>query len=960
MGLDEKLRQAVEGDVFFDRFERGRYATDASIYQVLPKGVVVPKNMADVEATIALCREAGAAIVPRGGGTSQCGQTVNDAVVLDLSKHLHRCLEIDPEAMRAKVQPGLVLDELNRELKPLGLTYPVDVSTASRATIGGMTANNSCGSRSLRYGTSRDNVHAIDAILADGTKRWFGPNDAHVNPSSGDHPNRGDPLSRDLFALGAREARKIAARFPRVSRRVGGYNIDALVPGASGNLAELLVGSEGTLAFFEQIELKLSPLPTEKVLGVCHFPTFHSAMDAAQHIVALGPTSVELFDETLLSLARDIALFQPIIDSFVRGSPAALLIVEFAESDPVENKRRLQGLHDVMAELGFAFGDPGKREGGVVDAIDPAFQSRIVGVRSQGLNIMMSMRSAGKPVSFIEDCCVELKDLAAYTDQLTEIFARHGSQGTFYAHAAVGTLHVRPVLNLKLDADVKTMRAIAEETFALVRHYQGSHSGEHGDGIVRSEFHAAMFGERMVAAFGEVKNRFDPDGLFNPHRIVDPPKMDDRNLFRYQPNYRVPEMDTVFDWVPHVGAGRGLQGAVEMCNNNGACRKLTGDVMCPSFRVTGDERHLVRGRANTLRLALSGQLGPQALQSDAMAETMSLCVSCKACRRECPTGVDMAKMKIEVQAARRSAKGLSWRDRATAYLPRYAPLAARVPGLTNWASRLAAPWLGFAKNRPLPVWHKKAFESSASDNDADILLFADCFNRYFEPDNLHAAKAVLAATGQRVGHACGKSSDRPLCCGRTYLSAGMADEAKAEMRRTIRAIKPALERGTAVVGLEPSCLLTFRDEAPALLGEEWDAGWGGKLMLFEEFLNGFEGELTLDPGVEQVLVHGHCHQKSFNLMGSITTTLKRLPGAKVETIASSCCGMAGAFGYQAETAEISNEMAELSLLPKVRAAAADTVLVAPGTSCRHQIALGSGRHAVHPAVLLARQLPKAV
>ena len=946
MDLEGRLRRNMAGEVLFDLYDRGCYATDASIYQIMPKGVVVPETIADVEAALAVCIDAGVPVVPRGGGTSQCGQTINDALVIDLSKHINKPLEVDTAAATVWVEPGLVLDELNRHLKPLGLWFPVDVSTASRATLGGICANNSCGSRSIRYGTARDNTVAIDAILADGSKRRFEETIA----------GNGDPLAQDLLALGAREALEIEARLPKVPRRVGGYNVDALLPkDGVNNLAHLLVGSEGTLAFFEKIQLKLSSLPVNKVLGVCHFPTFYAAMDAAQHLVALGPSAIELFDDTLLALARENPLFRPVISSFVRGAPKALLIVEFAELDQAENLKRLGALHEIMAELGFAFGDSGKHEGGVVEAIDPVLQRRIIEVRKQGLNIMMSMKSAGKPVSFIEDCCVELKDLAEYTDKLTSIFRKYGTEGTFYAHASVGTLHVRPVLNLKLDQDVRSMRAIAEETFNLVRQYQGSHSGEHGDGIVRSEFHTSMFGPRIVGAFNDIKARLDPKGLFNPNRIVDPPRMDDRTLFRYGTGYQVQEFESVFAWDGHVGAGRGLQGAVEMCNNNGACRKLTGDVMCPSYRVTRDERHSVRGRANTLRLGISGQLGSDALASDEMAQSMALCVSCKACRRECPTGVDMAKMKIEVQAVRNAEHGLSLRDRAIAYLPRYAPFVAPMAGIANAMGRLGAGMLGFSPDRPLPQWRADRFSNMSGQDEGDVLLFADCFNRYFEPGNLRAVETVLASAGTRVNYTKPRAESRPLCCGRTYLSVGLIDQARVEMRRCIEAIKPALKQGKPVVGLEPSCLLTFRDEAPALLGDEWSFELGQKVMLFEEYIGKLDSRFPLKALNNKIIVHAHCHQKSFNLMGTVTAALKRIPDTIVETIPSSCCGMAGAFGYQAETAQTSKAMAELSLLPKIRAAG-DAVIAAPGTSCRHQIALGTGRTAKHPAAILAELL----
>ena len=471
-----------------------------------------------------------------------------------------------------------------------------------------MAANNSCGSRSIRYGMMRDNVRAIDALMADGSRARFEAVDRQAALAS--NADGFAALARDLLRLGAREADEIRARFPDMPRRVGGYNLDALVPnGASNNLSALLVGSEGTLAISEKITLKLSPVLREKLLGICHFPTFREAMEAAQHLVKLGPTAVELMDRTMIDLSRQIPIFRPVVDQFVRGEPAALLMVEFAEPEREENRRRLSALHEVMADLGFRWGDPGKREGGVVEATDPAFIAQIFEVRKQGLNIMMSMKSDGKPISFIEDCCVRLPDLADFTDKLTAIFRKHGTDGTWYAHASVGTLHVRPVLNLKLDADVKAMRAIAEEAFDVVAAYKGAHSGEHGDGIVRSEFHEKMFGQRIVAAFEEVKTRMDPARILNPGKIVDAPKMDDRRLFRYPPDYAVPPLDMAFDWSGYTGQGRGFQGAVEMCNNNGACRKLADGVMCPSYRVTRNERDSVRGRANSLRLAISGQLG---------------------------------------------------------------------------------------------------------------------------------------------------------------------------------------------------------------------------------------------------------------------------------------------------------------------------------------------------------------
>src|SRR5215212_10172923 len=537
-GLERRLKRELTGDVLFNRFDRGRYATDASFYQIMPLGVVVPRTTEEALAALAIARDEGVPVTPRGGGTSQCGQTVNSGLVVDTSKHLNRILSLDVERKTCLVEPGIVLDDLNRQLKPHGLWFPVDVSTASRATIGGMAGNNSCGGRSLRYGTMRDNTLSLEAATADGTIMRFGPVPRDL--AGLNVPSPGAELFRDLLNLGEREAAEVAARFPKVQRRVGGYNLDALTPnGPTNNMAHVLVGSEGTLAFTTQVELKLWPVIRNRALGVCHFGSFYEAMDAAQHLVKLRPIAVELVDRTMIALGRDIAMFQPIIATAVRSDPDAVLVVEFAEEDQAENLQRLKQLGEMMADLGFGWDKPQRKWGGVIEITEPALQAGIADFRAAGLNVMMSMKQEGKPVSFVEDCAVPLPHLADYTERLNAIFAKHDTRGTMYAHASEGCLHVRPVLNLKLEKDVKAMRAIAEETFEMVREYKGSHSGEHGDGLVRSEFHEAMFGSRIVADFREVKARFDPDNLLNPGKIVDPPKMDDRSLFRYRSDYRV-------------------------------------------------------------------------------------------------------------------------------------------------------------------------------------------------------------------------------------------------------------------------------------------------------------------------------------------------------------------------------------------------------------------------------------
>jgi FAD/FMN-containing dehydrogenase/Fe-S oxidoreductase len=943
--LESRLRRELKGEVRFDAFTRGRYSTDASIYQIEPLGVAVPKDREDIAAALAIAREEGAPVLPRGGGTSQCGQTVARALVLDCSKYLDRVVALDADNRRVTVQPGVVLERLNASLRRHKLFYPVDVSTGDRATIGGMTANNSCGARSIRYGNMVHNVRAIDAILADGTAARF----AEVPGNFADDvaPERYRGLVRDMRALHRREADEIDRRFPKLLRRVGGYNID-MVDDAGHNMAHLLVGSEGTLGFFTEIELDLQPIPPHRVLGICHFPSFYRAMDATQHIVKLGPSAVELVDRTMIELARDIAMFRPIVDRFVRGEPEAILLTEFAGEDADDNLRRLKQLVELIGDLGFP--------GAVIEATDPAFQSAVWNVRKEGLNIMMSMKGDGKPISFIEDCAVRLEDLAEYTDRLTQVFHKHGTYGTWYAHASVGCLHVRPVLNVKQELDVKKMRAIAEEAFAMVREYKGSHSGEHGDGLVRSEHHEAMFGPRIVHAFEEIKDRFDPTGLFNPGKIVRPSKMDDRTLFRFKPGYRQVPLDSVLDW----SEWGGFASAAEMCNNNGACRKSDPGVMCPSYRATGDEQHLTRGRANTLRLALSGQLGPDALVSDELHETMELCVSCKGCKRECPTGVDMAKMKVEFLYHYKKHHGLTLRDRAIAYLPRYAPYVARLAPLLNLRNRVPAlaalgeKLLGLSARRSLPEWASEIYRGSTDTGPMggrNIVLLVDTFNRYFEPENAWAAERVLARAGYRVNTP-EPAVGRPLCCGRTFLAAGLVEEAKAEARRMLDALAPAVAAGTPIIGLEPACLLSLRDEFPSLLPGAETQALAAHAQLFEEFVASeraagrFELKLAAMPG-QTALLHGHCHQKAFNTAGAAAEALRLIPELAVETFDSTCCGMAGSFGLEAEHHEMSLKIGELGVLPKMRDAAPDTLLAACGTSCRHQIADGAGREARH-------------
>ena len=1006
--LAARLSSETQGEVLFSAADRGRYATDASIYQSMPTGVFVPRSSADVALALEICRDLGVPIVARGGGTSQCGQTVGAGLVIDHSKYVRNILAVDAAERIAVVEPGLVLDHLNASLKKHGLWYPVDVSTSAQATLGGMAGNNSCGSRSIAYGNMVHNVRGAQAWTSDGTLLTLG----NYADSSGKSRELGDYV-RDLAAQLAPD---ISARWPKVLRRVGGYNLDIFdnqserpyTADGSVNLAHLLVGSEGTLALTKNLTLQLSELPRAKVLGVVNFPTFYAAMNAAQHIVKLGGglSAVELVDRTMIELSLQNPAFAPTVRTALLGQPDAILLVEFSGASKADLLPKIRQLVELMGDLGLP--------GSVVEMTEDAPQKNLWEVRKAGLNIMMSLKGDGKPVSFIEDCAVPLEHLAEYTDALTEVFKRHGSKGTWYAHASVGTLHVRPILDMRREGASK-MRSIAEEASALVRQFKGAYSGEHGDGLCRGEWISWQFGPQITQAFASIKEAMDPLNLLCPQRMINPPKMDDTRLMRFPPSYQVIPIKTALDWrawdvqsnplteqtsAPGTGGdpAQGFAKAVEMCNNNGHCRQFDAGTMCPSYRVTRDEKHTTRGRANTLRLALSGQLdginAGDAFTSEAVKDALDLCVGCKGCKRDCPTGVDMAKMKVEFLHHYKARHGYTLKDKLIASLPDYAHWASRWAPLLNLRdklpglARLSEKIIGLSARRTLPQWQRKTFwqqlsSATAQQNEAPakhlktatfeevltaskpVVLFVDTFNGTFEAGNALAALQVLQAADYTVHVATkAKPDGKHLCCGRTYLANGMIGQAKVKAGEVVASLLPFAEKGIAIVGLEPSCLLTLRDEMLVMgLGPAAQT-ISDQALLFEEFLarEAAAGQLDalkskLKATDQAILLHGHCHQKAFGAVSPIIDVLKLIPGAKPELIESSCCGMAGSFGYEASHFEVSMQMAELRLLPAIRQQP-DAIVVADGTSCRHQIRDGAQREAIHVAELLARQLQK--
>lgn len=973
--FEAALRRELRGEVQFDAASRGRYATDASIYQIMPTGVVCPRDDADLKLTLDLARQHQVPVLARGAGSSQCGQTVGEALIVDVSRHLTGILDLDIEQRLVTVEPGVVLDQLNAKLRAHGLVFPVDVSTSAQATIGGMAGNNSCGSRSLQYGNMVHNVESIEVWLADGQAVRFGPGE------QSDAAARA--MEAEFRSIARRHQSDIVEHVPKMLRRVGGYNIDLLEPQspkpyrADGllNMAQLLVGSEGTLAFSRRLTLRLAPLPQKRVLGVVNFRSLHEAMSSTAAIVALSPSAVELVDRTMIDLALGNAAFAPVIGRVLRDDPGALLLVEFAStSKEAPLTDRLDDLADLLHS---SFADER-----LVRLENDADQKALWEVRKAGLNIMMSMKGDGKPVSFIEDCAVPLEHLADYTARLSEVFARHGTSGTWYAHASVGTLHVRPILDMRRDGAQK-MRAIANEAAALVRSFKGAYSGEHGDGLCRGEWIGWQFGPALCSAFRDIKTLFDPNNRLAPGKMLDATAMDQVTTFRYPPGYAALQYVPQLDWssfdvtrdpVNGVEGARGSGGdpshglamAVEMCNNNGHCRKFDAGTMCPSYRVTKDEAHVTRGRANTLRLALSGQLGQHGLASPEVREVLELCVSCKGCKRECPTGVDMARIKIEARAAHQERYGLRLRDRLIAALPHALPFLTHYRLVARTINRIAmsTPWLaravGFTDQRPLPVLERSylAGHAPASIADPDVVLWVDTFNNHFEPHIIEAAVAVLTALGVRTQIATA-GAGRPLCCGRTSLAAGRIEQARHEAQRSLDVLYPLVKDGALVVGLEPSCLLTLKDEWLTLgLGQNAELV-ASSAMLFEEFLArpNISKALSarLRPMPERVLVHGHCHQKAFDAFDAMLKALRLIPQLDVVPIDSSCCGMAGSFGLEAEHYHTSMAMAELTLAPAIRNAAAQRI-IADGTSCRAQVLHSTGRLPLHCAELINQAL----
>ena len=963
--LEQQLSDTLAGEVRFDLYSKALYSTDASLYQIQPIGVVIPKNKQDVIRTVQIASEHKVPILPRGGGTSLAGQSVGEAIVLDMSKYMNQLLEVNVAEHWARVQPGIVLDELNHKLKPHGLMYAPDVATSSRANVGGTIGNNSAGSHSLIYGKTIDHVMSIDLVLSNADEITAAP----ISLQELETKKRGDTLEaniyRELCRICTDNEAEIRKRYPRILRRVAGYNLDEFITDAGSkevtpyrrdgcdenhpfSLTKILIGSEGTLATTVEATVNLVPIPKLTALCVVHFESLITSMEAMQPILECNPTAVELIDKTILDMARGSLEFSR-LTTFIQGEPAALLAVEFYGETQAELESQLDRLEKTLKSTGFGYA--------FVRCLTAEEKSRVWETRKAGLGLLMGMTGDPKPVGFVEDAAVPIENLPEYVRRFDKIVTSHDTTAAYYAHASVGLLHNRPIVNLKSETDIQKMHNIAREVRDLLIELDGTTSGEHGDGLVRSEWIESMFGSQLYQAFTEVKKAFDPEGIMNPGKIVDAPPMTE-NL-RFGTEYNTIKVDTYFDFSSQEGFGR----AIEMCNGVGACRKTLTGTMCPSFIGTREEEHSTRGRANALRSIISGTLPHTELTGERLQEVLDLCLGCKACKAECPSNVDMAKIKYEVMAHYHKANGLPLHRRLFGEIGALAPLGSMFSPLSNWAvNNTLSKWIaekviGVDRRRDMPIFVRPTYEQwfrkrrSRRTSDKKVALFSDTFMNYSEPSIGKAAVEVLEACGFEV------LLPEKRCCGRPLISEGMLDRAIENASYNINTLRAYADKGIPIIGCEPSCTSAITDDYVELIGTPDAKRVAEATYSFEEFFAQLveDGELPLEFSTEprDILLHGHCHQRA--LIGiQPTVKMLSLPAEhKVTVIDSSCCGMAGAFGYEKKHYELSMNIGELRLFEAVREKPPGSfTLSAAGFSCRHQLEHGTGVQPKHPIEVL--------
>lgn len=959
-----ELKQAVGGEVSSDRLTRQLYSTDASDYSKTPVGVVIPKDVDDICAAMEIAAHRNVAVISRGGGSSVSGQTVGTGLIIDHSKYLDKILEINPEERWVRVESGVVLDCLNAALAPHDLMVGPDPSSGAIATLGGMAGNNSTGSHSFRYGMIADHILEMEVVLSDGSKALFNGKDA----ATVDFLSRKDTLEGGLYhkipQLVDQHRDDILTGYPKTWRNVAGYGLNRLLEaqnsGTPFSLAPLIAGSEGTLAAITGLKLAVVPRPKKINLMILHFPEVQHALEMVPAILEHRPAAVELMTAPSIMLADNHPGFRPRLRQFIQGSPGAVLIVEFAEQSQAKLDHRIDTLKTWLSKQ--AYTEP-------ITHCDTAGQiGNVWQVRKSQMGLLLSKPGDNKPIWIIDDAAVPVDRMRDYTKDVAAAGRKYGINIDFEAHASAGCLHLGLEINLKTREGLRRLELLSKEIMDIAIANNGTTTGEHGEGLARSYFTERLYGPRLYDAFKLVKAAFDPDHRLNPNKIIDPIEPWDTGWLRYSPAYDTPQApaNTYLDFSEYGG----YAGLVEMCNGMGVCRSMVTGTMCPSYRVTKDELHTTRGRANILRAAMTGLLGDEGLTSSEVYQAMELCLECKACRNECASKVDMAKLKYEFLAHYQAKHGVPLRSRMFAAMALTDAVGSKAPFLTNALyrnkifRRLLDRTVKIDARRELPRLADETFQQWFKRRPAPlkaprglVILWDDCHISYHEPDIGIAAVQVLEAAGFRVKLIKGRR-----CCGRPMISKGLLNEATANARHNIKRLRDHARNGVAIVGIEPSCIACFRDEYPSLLKSEDAHQVARSAFFFEEFITDLAAAGDLDlpfgktNGAKTIKLHTHCYQKAYGTAVKVVEMLNLLPGTTVEEIDSGCCGMAGSFGYEKEHYDISMAIGEKELFPSVRAAPAETIIAADGTSCRTQIKDGTQRKAVHPVVILARSL----
>ena len=953
--LVDELNLQVQGEVRFDKMSRALWSTDASIYQIEPVGVVLPKTKDDIIAVLETAQKYGVSVLPRGGGTSLAGQTVGESIVLDFSRYMRDVVEINPEEGWVRTQPGIILDELNRILAPHNVLFAPDPSTSSRGNVGGALGNNSCGAHSIMWGKTVDNVHELDVILSNGDTTTFG----QLSGDSLEAKMRGSgfegDIYRSLFEIGEGNRDEILSRYPKIQRRVSGYNLDEFVSGSNFNMARFVVGSEGTLVTITEAKLRVVPVPKYKGLAVLHCMELIESMEATVAALDLDPSAIELIGSMIIRQAQSNLSYSRITD-FIEGEPEALLAIELVANSEKELAHKFDLLKEMISKGGWGYS--------LVWLTKDADQEKVWDVRKAGLGLMMNVPGDAKPLPFVEDTAVSPHVLPDFVRRFDSIVRKHGTEAGYYGHASVGCLHIRPLINLKNQEGIDRMVAISDEISDLVLEFGGSMSGEHGDGLVRSGYNEKMFGSQIYQAFRDVKTAFDPKKIMNPGKIVDSPPMTD-NL-RYGSTYGTLSPQTGFAFAEEGSFAT----AIEMCNGQGACRKVHGGTMCPSYMATRDEEHSTRGRANALRAAMSGAIPTDMLTSERLYQVMDLCLECKACKAECPSNVDMAKLKYEFLNIYHQENGYGLNNRFFGNVDLLSKMGAFFAPISNWmmntsfSKQLLEKTIGIDKRRQLPnfapqtfqQWFRSRVDTETPKNPKGmVVLFPDTTTNYNHPELGIATVNILEKLGYEV------ILPNSRCCGRPMLSNGMMSQAKANVDFNISSIYPFVEKGAKLVGIEPSCALGFISDFSDLASEPEKAKEiSENTMLIEDFFlyatKEEDFQFTNPPQNQKVVFHGHCHQKALVGTTSAMEVLKTIPGLEPVEIKSGCCGMAGSFGFYKDHFDISMQIGEDTLFPAIREENDDVIVVSEGVSCRQQIEQGTQRKTKHLVELLSEYI----